>query len=214
LTLFDWWDGFGDIAGSDTWATAVLTPYRDDPGLAFVELKNEIDPADPTAMAWARHELGTVRSLIGDVPVTLSVSGEDPLNRVRRLKAALADSQPDFYDIHYYGEPAAARGVFADARAAVAPYPLFIGETGASSDAPGGYPMQDLYLRTVLWAARDLGLPAPAPWILRDVVKANVPAGQEVTDLGYGLLTEDGREKPAAASVRAFFAAGPASEPR
>jgi hypothetical protein len=208
LTLFDWWDGYQDIAGSDTWAGAVLTPYRDDPRLAFVELKNEIDPGDPAAMAWARHELRTVRSLTGGVPVTVSVAGNEPLDEVRRLKAALGDSQPDFYDIHYYGDPGAARAVFAAARSSVAPYPLFVGETGASSDGAGGYPTQDLYLRTVQWAARSLGLPAPAPWILRDVIKEDVPAGQDTGDLGYGLLTADGREKPAAASVRALFAAG------
>lgn len=40
------------------------------------------------------------------------------------------------------------------------------------------------------------------------MIKQDVPAGQDTTDLGYGLLTEDGREKPAAASVRALFDTG------
>ena len=207
LTLFDWWDAYRDTSGSDTWARALLAPYREDPRLVFVELKNEIDPSDPAAIAWARHELRTVRSLIG-VPVTVSVSGQHPLEDVRRLRAALGDIQPDFYDLHYYGDPGAARAVFAAARAAVAPYPLFVGETGTSSDGPDGYARQDLYLRTVEWAARSLGLPAPAPWILRDVIKDRVPAGQDIDDLGYGLLDTDGREKPAGASLRALFTEG------
>ena len=54
FTLFDWWDEYRDVAGSKRWARAVLARYVGDPRVAFVELKNEIDPADAAALAWTR----------------------------------------------------------------------------------------------------------------------------------------------------------------
>lgn len=207
LTLFDWWNGYQDISGSDKWTASLLTPYRNDNRLAFVEVKNEVDPTDTSAMTWTRRQAPAIRALIGSVPVTVSVAGTTPLTQVRELKAALGASQPDFYDIHYYGSPGAARAVFEAARAAVAPYPLFVGETGASSDESGGETGQDQYLRTIEWAASNLGLPDAAPWILKDINPEDVPsAGHgDGADLNDGLLHADGSEKRAAASIRALF---------
>jgi hypothetical protein len=66
---------------------------------------------------------------------------------------------------------------------------------------------QDQYLRTVEWAARSLGLPDAAPWILKDINPDDVPsaARSDGTDLNDGLLHADGSEKRAATSIRALF---------
>jgi hypothetical protein len=211
LTLFDWFGGYRDTAGSDRWSAAVLGPYRNDRRLAFVEVKNELDPGDPAAVAWARHELPVVQSLLAGVPVTISVDGTNPLAKIRRLKLALASAQPDFYDVHYYGPPGAAAAVFAAARDSVAPLPLIVGETGTSSDGPDGEARQDGYLRTVESAARAVGLPPAAPWILKDIdprVAPPLTPGDRAA-LDDGLLHTDGRQKPAARTIRAVFTATP-----
>ncbi|MDH6132181.1 hypothetical protein P3T37_001566 [Kitasatospora sp. MAA4] len=207
LTLFDWWDGYPDTAGSDRWARAVLAPYRDDPRIAFVELKNEVDPADRPTAAWLRHELPVVRQAAGGTPVTVSVTGPDPVARLRTLRTVLAGDPPDFYDLHYYGAAGAARATFEAAEAAVAPAALFVGETGAATGPPLSEAAQDLYLRSVEWAATSAGLPDAAPWIFQDLIAADVPAGAErgASALSFGLLRTDGTAKPAAAAVRALF---------
>ena len=46
LTLFDWWDAYSDVADSDAWAESLLSGLQNDPQIAFIELKNEIDPTD------------------------------------------------------------------------------------------------------------------------------------------------------------------------
>jgi hypothetical protein len=53
LTLFDWWAGYRDAAGSAAWVKALLTPYANDPRVLAVELKNEFQPADTAAVAWS-----------------------------------------------------------------------------------------------------------------------------------------------------------------
>ena len=116
LTLFDWWSGYPDFGGGDTWTRAVLDRFRDDPRIAFCELKNEINPYDTNAMAWLRHELPTARAALGSIPVTVSVSGNSPAASLMQLKSELGGQRPDFYDIHYYGAAGAAFTVFSQAR--------------------------------------------------------------------------------------------------
>jgi hypothetical protein len=208
LTLFDWFASYRDTTGSDQWANALLTPLHNNPNLVFVEVKNEIDPSNDAAMTWVKHELPVIRSLIGTVPVTVSVAGTQPLAQVRQLKSLLGGAQPDFYDIHYYGSPGNARAVFQAARSAVAPAPLYVGETGASSDGPDGDTRQDQYLRTVEWATHAVGLPPAAPWILNDIDAGSLPPsgqGGDHTDLNDGLYRTTGAAKPAAASIRLVF---------
>src|SRR6185312_15953242 len=92
LTLFDWLreDEYADVAGSEQWAHDLLEPYAGDRRIAFVEVRNEIDPNDPQAVAWARDLIPYVRdTLLDAVPVTISVVGADPVASVTALKAAL-----------------------------------------------------------------------------------------------------------------------------
>lgn len=220
LTLFDWWSAYTDLTGSTTWATAVLKPYANSPEIAFVELKNEIDPTNNHAMRWARTELPVIKKLVGTVPVTVSVTGSDTAAQLAKLKSGLGTAQPDFYDIHYYGAPGAAYAQLSLDKAIASPAPLFVGETGLSTAPPPGSDLaeaeanQDHYLRTVEWATQALGLPPAAPWMLYDLAPGAIPRqslAQSVaagTQSHFGLLRVDSSEKPAAASISDFFATG------
>ena len=224
LTLFDWLGGSGyrDIAGSEEWARALLSPYAGDPRLAFVEVRNEIDPNDPDAIAWARDLIPFVRSLLSDaVPVTVSVGGADPVTSLRALKAGLAGAEPDFYTVHYYGGGGEqAHWTLQDAIRAVAPVPLWVGETGypTSTQASGYFelpptvPAQEAaqahFLKTVAYAAEALGMPPPGIWTLDDFEPGTIPVDpsvQKEPEYDFGLFRTDGSAKPAAAAVRAIF---------
>ena len=69
LTLFDWWSAFTDTSGSDQWVKALLAPYRSDSEISFIDVKNEIEPSDSSAMTWLEHELPVVKQVVGRVPV-------------------------------------------------------------------------------------------------------------------------------------------------
>ncbi len=221
LTLFDWWSSYTDIGGSEQWARAILAPYAGDSRIAFIELQNEIDPNNGTAMAWARHMLPYLRRIASGIPVT--VSGQTGISGLSALVAALRSSPPDFYSYHYYDSAALAFTKLQQAQQVVAPAPLFIGETGFSSAidnsvaADNGIPnvpaaleaYQDYYYRAVQNAASQLGLGSVAPWTLNDFQPgsiASVPAGSP--EYGFGLYHVDGSAKPIAASVAQYLATG------
>ena len=216
LTLFDQWSDYGQVGRSSAWAASVLAPYRSDPRIAFVELQNEIDPTNAAAMAWARRELPVLRGLAGSVPVTVSVTGVDTATTLTALQAALAPVRPDFWDVHFYSSAGSAYSQLAHDQLLAAPLPLFVGETGRSSSvAPGASAAlaeadQDLYLRTVEWAALYLGLPTAAPWILQDFAPGAIPPDvhARADQYAFGLLRVDGTAKPAAAAFGAVFATG------
>lgn len=225
LTLFEQWSAFGDLDGSERWARAILDPYAGDPRIAFVDLKNEIDLAgDPAAYAWARQMVPYVRGLADGIPVTLSFSGKDGASGFQRFLTVLGGTRLDFYDYHFYTTwaPQNAYSTLKQARQMVAPALLFVGETGVSTCAcntltPQGLPAttafmeayQDHYYRIVAYAARALGLPPPAPWILSDFAPGTLTEpGPGGIENNYGLYRLDGTPKPAAATVSAFFGAG------
>jgi hypothetical protein len=226
LTLFDWgsYDEIADIPGSEQWTEAVLAPYAGDGRIAAVELKNEIDPTDPVALAWARGLVPFAQGLLRHAtPVTLSVSGGDPAASLETLKAALGSAQPDFYTLHLFGGGGeTAYWTLRDAKAAVAPVPLWVGETGYPTFAGwNGYPdlpptdsareaAQAHYLKTMAVAAARNGLPPIGIWALSDFLPGAIPSadpGQlpSEAEYHYGLLRTDGSAKPAAAAVRRIF---------
>lgn len=220
LTLFDWWGSYGDLDGSRAWARAVLSSLPGDSRVAFIELKNEIDPGDEAQMAWARQMLPFVQSMTGQ-PVTLSISSSLGVAGLRALKDKLGTAQPDFFDLHYYeaGNAGLAYSVLSAAEQVAAPKPLFIGESGFStktsvSGLPASTPAQEayqaLYLRTVFAAARALGLPAPGVWTLNDFASGAIPSGTATAaspiEYHYGLDRVDGSPKPAADVVASEFA--------
>jgi Cellulase (glycosyl hydrolase family 5) len=225
LTLFDWWHEYADIAGSRRWAAAVLSPYAGDARIAFVELKNEIRPQDTGAADWAAALIPYVRE-VARRPVTISVPALDPARDLRVLRAALASAQPDFYSAHFYWRPELAAEHLEAARAAVAPLPLRLGETGYSTAIPydvlPGVPaspsareaQQAYYLRSLALVARRLGLPPIAPWILSDFAPDAIPADdpgvyRNAREYRFGLFRVSGTAKPAAAELRTIFSTGP-----
>jgi cellulase (glycosyl hydrolase family 5) len=214
LTLFDVWSDYTDISGGEQWAQAVLAPFRGDPEISFVELQNEIDPTNATEMAWARTMLPVIRT-DSQLPVTVSVTGWNTATPLGQLISALGNSQPDFYDLHFYGTQQYMLSTFETAKQMAAAKPLLIGETGYSTDTgntsiPGiaatvaaHEQEQATYLSQVEQAAQQAGLPPAAPWVLNDFAPvANISA----TEQHFGLYRLDGSPKPAVAVIKAAFA--------
>lgn len=225
LTLFDGWDRYSDLAGSRRWARSLLSRYGGDARIAYVDLHNEINFGPKGGIGWAGRMLPYLRGLMRGVPVTVSTTIQSSASELARVKQGLGTGQPDFFDIHFYGDPSLAYSRLRAARAIAAPAPIFVGEAGFStygrsgavpglSTADDSYEAyQDYFFRSVDFAARALSLPAPAPWILDDFARTMMP-GLGVTDSSgyhFGLFRVDGRPKPAATSERRFFAHGSVS---
>ena len=213
LTLFDWWSQYTDIDGSKEWVSSLLSRYRDDPRIAVVELQNEIDPQSREAVAWVTTMLPYLSTVLPGTLRTVSVASVPP-EVFALFTHELKSSPPDFWDYHYYGPAGDAYSVLSRIKALAAPRPLFVGETGYSTDgAPGGQAAQEqaqaAYYRAVFNAAAALGLPTPAPWILYDFSPGGIPlespAVDEPAQYGYGLFQLNGTPKPAAAVVSRAF---------
>lgn len=215
LTLFDGWSSYSDIGGSEQFVSALLAPYHGDPHVMMVELQNEIDPGNSTAMAWAQQVMPYIRNVDGGIPVTVSVTGQTRMAAVVQL---LGPTSPDVWDYHYYGPADLAYTAFADARRLAGGRPIFIGESGYSTWVGNGtFPglpanaaareaYQEQYLRTVNVAARALGLPFVSPWILNDFVPTATPPGVSAAEYSYGLFRVDGTPKPAALMLAGAYA--------
>jgi Cellulase (glycosyl hydrolase family 5) len=224
LTLFDWWHDYADVAGSRRWASALLAPYAGDARIALVELKNELRPQDPGAADWAAALIPHLRELL-QKPVTVSVPAIDAARDLRQLRTALGAAQPDFYSAHFYWRTELAGDRLDAARAAVAPVPLRVAETGYSTSIPydivPGVPetptareaQQAYYLRSLAAVSRRLGLPAIGPWVLSDFAPDAIPSDDpgvhgNPREYRFGLFRLSGEPKPAATALRAIFSGG------
>ena len=216
LTLFDQYTGY-DIAWSQQWVHDLLGPFASDRRVAFLEVQNEIDPGNASAMSWAAAMIPYVRALAGGIPVTISGGGWcAALPRLAQLQSSLAASPPDFWDIHFYCDPAAAYATFRDAMAMAAPLPLIIGETGYStvadsSSTPGatyGTQWQETeqarFFRVVEDAAASSGLGAAAAWVDSDISRTTCQ-GCAPRELHFGCFRLDGSPKPAAEVITDAF---------
>jgi hypothetical protein len=212
LALFDWWSEYTDLDGSRAWVSSLLSRYRGDPRVAVVELQNEINPANRAAVAWVTTMLPYLSSVLPGTLRTASTASVPP-EVFASFTHELRNSQPDFWDYHYYGPAEDAYSVLSRIKALAAPRALFVGETGYSTDGTPGdqaarQQAQATYYRAAFTAAAALGMPAPAPWILNDFSPGAIPPGQtasEPTQYGYGLFQTNGTPKPAAAVVRSAF---------
>ena len=213
LTLFDWWHQYTDIDGSKEWVSSLLSRYRDDPRIAVVELQNEVYPKNPEVVAWVRTMLPYLSTVMPGTLRTVSIASVPP-EVFALFTHELKNSPPDFWDYHYYGPPPDAYSMLSSIKALAAPRPLFVGETGYTTDGPPGNraardQAQAAYYRAVFTAAAELGLPAPAPWILDDFYPGGIPpespAADEPASYGYGLFRLNGTPKPAAAVVSTAF---------
>ena len=221
LTLFDHWGDYQDRTGSRQWTTALLSGYRGDSRIAVVEVRNEIDPADPQAMVWARDQIGLLRSLLPNAPLTISTNGQLGVPGLVALKKALSPVTPDLFDLHYYGEPGLAYSTFRQAVAAAAPTPVLIGEAGVSSNPTstthtgqdGKEADQAQWYRIVEVAAKTAGLAPAAPWALYDFAPSGTPVELAAPEYSFGLYRLDGTPKAAASVVTAAFRGALVAEP-
>jgi endo-1,4-beta-mannosidase len=213
LTLFDWWSRFTDIDGSKEWVSSLLSRYRDDPRIAVVELHNEINPQDRKAVAWVSTMLPYLSTAMPGTLRTVSIASVSPED-FALFTHELQNSPPDFWDFHYYGLPGDAYSLLSRIEVLAASRPLFVGETGYSTDGTPGdqaahEQAQAAYYRAVFNAAAALGLPTPAPWTLNDFSPGAIPPQSRAADkpaqYGYGLFQLNGTPKPAAAVVRRAF---------
>ncbi|WP_305785156.1 cellulase family glycosylhydrolase [Symbioplanes lichenis] len=209
LTLFDWWGRYDEVAKSTQWATALLTPYRNDSRLISVELKNEMNPDSAAEMSWARQMIPVLRKVLPATPVTVTTPGSKAIDGFRKLKAALATTPPDYYDYHYYGDSASAYAELSEAKSIAAPATLVLGEAGRSS-LFFNEGEQAAYLGRVFAAARQAGIPSVAPWTLFDFTSTAGPSSDTpAAEYAYGLYRTDGTAKPAAAVVKNYWAGKP-----
>jgi Cellulase (glycosyl hydrolase family 5) len=203
LTLFDSFSSYSDLSGSKQWAAAVVSSYRNDPRIAYIDLHNELDNTDASAVAWAKTMIPYVHGLAGNIPITVSVT-----HGISNLALQVANQVPvDFYNFHYYGDPDQAYSVFQQALQTVGTAnPLLIGETGDST-FNNTEAQQKHYFRIVERAARQSGLPFASPWIYSDFAdQAHVPSGVLGTAEQYfGLYRADGTLKPAGAKIARLF---------
>ncbi|GIF07570.1 cellulase family glycosylhydrolase [Actinoplanes siamensis] len=208
LTLFDWWSGYSDVAGSAAWAKAVLAPYADDPRVLSVEVQNEFDPANASAVAWVKKIVPAVRAAVPTMPLTLSVSGGTGYNGLTLIRTALAATPLDYLDYHFYGNSERALADIRRAQAAAGTFPLVIGETGLST-ATTSEGDQAAYLARVFAAAKVAGVGSVAPWTLSDFATGAIPSNSAVSKLPaqykFGLYRADGSAKPAAAVVKTYW---------
>ena len=214
LTLFDWWGGYSEISQSRTWLSSLLQPYRTDPEIRMVELQNEVDPADAAQVAWLRALLPTLRSVMPQTPITVSVSGTEGPAGFTQLLSELDGAPLDVADMHYYGSEGSAYGWMLAAKQAAGSLPLFVGEIGdAVTDDGAGLQAAELdqayWYQVVFAAARAAGVPAPAPWILNDFEPTAIPGGSTPEQYDFGLYTTAGQPLPAAAVVRDAFTGQP-----
>ncbi|WP_231956707.1 MULTISPECIES: cellulase family glycosylhydrolase [unclassified Actinoplanes] len=211
LTLFDWWEGYSDASRSIAWAQAILDPYKDDPRVLAVELKNEFQPNDATAIAWVQQVIPAVRAAAPTMPLTLSVDGGTGATGMAQIKAALAATPLDYYDFHFYGSSERSLAEIRKAQAAVSPAPIVIGETGLSSGATSEGE-QAAYLARVLRAATEAGVGSVAPWTLNDFAAGAIPSQSQVSAIPaqytFGLYRADGTAKLAATVVRTAWTTG------
>ena len=174
LTLFDWWSGFTDIADSKEWVSSLLSRYRDDPRIVVIELQNEVDPRNREAVAWVSTMLPYLSTVMPGTLRTVSVASVPP-EVFALFTHELKNSPPDFWDYHYYGPAGDAVSALSRIKALAGPRPLFVGETGYSTDeTPGDQAAQS-------------------------------PAVDEPAQYGYGLFQLNGTPKPAAAVVSRAF---------
>lgn len=207
LTLFDWFGGYTEIANSTGWAKAVLAPYKNDPRISFVELKNEVDVTSAAEMSWAKTMLPIVKADVGTLPVTLSLPGNAPAGALATVKAAFPTL--DFYDVHDYGS---VTSQLAADKALVAPVPLYVGEAGhstrngGSASTAAAESSQASFFTSLNALTKQLGMPLASPWAWQDFQDGSLTwVAANSSEYGFGLRRTDGTQKPAFAIEQAAF---------
>ena len=139
LTLFDWWSSYCGDPQQRVLAVVALGGLRrtiPQECLSSCRTRSTL----PMPRPWpgpGRYPAGA-RSVVGDIPLTFSISSSAGLNGIRALQAALGGEPISFYDIHYYGS-AGSGGLVPRCRPSCGcAAPLFVGEVGLSTYATAG----------------------------------------------------------------------------
>ena len=219
LTLFDLWRQYTDINGSKQWVDAVLKPSAADQRISIIELQNEIDTTNASALTWAQTMIPYLQRRDNGIPVTVSVNHTQQL---QSLVKALRTTPPDFWDFHNYEYDGLIYHTLSQVKTIVHHAPLFIGETGystypqSSSSFPYSAPNtqaqeaeQEYYYRLFTYATQSLGLPMAAPWIYSDFAPNAIPYSASAVEDHFGLYRLDGSAKPAAATIASLLAGNP-----
>lgn len=204
LTLFDMWDNYTDVAGSEQWVSSLLADQTGNPTIALVELKNEM-PLNSTTISWAESLLPYLQTVLPGVPRTISEPGTGGASAIQALLSDIPPTDLDAVDVHYYGDPSLAAAELQQVQGMAGSMPVFIGETGDSTyGTTAGEEAQVRFYEIMGETAKDLGLPPPSPWMLNDVTNAS---GENLTTYQeyMGLRRADGTWKPAATVVRDMF---------
>lgn len=213
VTLFDWWGAYGKITQSQAWLKSFLRPYASDSEIQLVELKNEVNPSDPTEITWVRALLRTLRSVMPRTPSTVSVSGTEGPKGFVQLRRELAGSPFDVADLHFYGSEVTAYSWMLSAKRAAGSLPLFVGEIGFPSADNGDGGSEAAAFRQAHWfsvafaAARAAGVSTPAPWTLYGFKPGSIPKTErDPSAYNYGLYSATGQWRPSVWVVREAFA--------
>jgi hypothetical protein len=242
LILAFWGDNAPSPADAATYARAVMAPYAGRTDLiAALEVFSEIIPSNMPFgwQQWAQAVVPAARQAAAGVPVTISAGGGDPANvNFATLAGGLngTSGQPDFYDYHYYYNPADTQTNLAHAQTIAGGVPIVVGETGKQSDClaawlggcssttqrvitcgwrsypkwiSGGWPLESAqaqYIGGVESGTLAAGLGAAGVWTLNDDAQS---CSNPWGPMMFGLYRTDGSPKPAVATVtQAFIAAG------
>src|SRR5581483_6387197 len=84
--------------------------------------------------------------------------------------------------------------------------------SGTAQNTVAQEAQQEYYYRMVFYAAKALGLPFPAPWILSDFSSAAFPHPPQPATLlqaYFGLFRIDGTRKPAADTIASQLTGNP-----
>jgi hypothetical protein len=211
LTLFDEFGLYDQTANSKLFIDNLIQPYQNNPEIAFIELQNEIDVTNPTAVAWAQAMMPVLLSDAGTIPVTISTSATAGIAGLTSLKSDLSATPPTFYDYHYYGTAGAAYASLAAAKTVASPLGLIVGEAGDSTAGTDQSELQSgqaAFYDQVDAATADLDLPPAAPWMMFDLTAGGAPVGDTASTLTYGLFDVNGVAKPAASVESNFLATG------
>lgn len=217
LTLFDFWQKFQDVSGSQQWMDAIVKPLAGNTGITMIELINEIDTT-ASAIQWAAAMIPYARKIDGGIPVTISEYGVD---RMKILVNGLSATPPDIYSYHEYNTNGLLCSDCRRVKAMVGNLPLFIGESGystysANQSSPSGLALnttsqeayQEYFYRYLVNSTISLGLPLPSPWIYSDFSSSAIPYSTTADQYCFGLFRPDGSAKPVVATYRQLLAGG------
>jgi hypothetical protein len=225
--------GWSDTASAATWMAAVVGPYRSDPEIAYIEMRNEIpapgyDSPNPLgsgllAASWLNTLMPQLRADAGIDPVVLSqnhgVAGYEALDG-----ALSSAAKPDAYAYHFYDVPGLLYGQLTTLQQSLS-RPVFVGEAGYSvaltNPTGGGARLaqdstvrdayQGWYLQAVSAVTSAMGLGTPGVWQLWDT-----PNASSAYEADFGLYSGTSGSpvaKPAVGVLSGVFARAAAGLP-